>query len=794
MAKVTIGSLIDHYQILEEIGKGGMGVVYKALNVNLDKFVAIKTIALGLASEDNFTIRFRTEARALARLENPHIVRIYDMRADDNQWFIVMEYVEGITLAEKIRRDKIIPWPAALSLFEQMLTAIGHAHRLGVIHRDIKPNNIMITPDGIVKITDFGLAKDQYTRGHTQAVSTGGTLYYMSPEQVKGLLYTDHRSDIYSLGITLYEMLAGKIPFRKDDTDFTIREAIVKRQFPPPSHFNPQLPAVLDILVMKLIAKEPEDRYQNVDELQQYLVQFSSGALLPKQDVAVSGDHPVSLLNDSFFSSDLAGVLPSKLTSRIQEKRPVLLLFRTRKFLYALAASILLLMIGTFIYFKIYSPNAKFITNLSLLTEPSSASIFGNGKPIGKSPVYLDSLAGDKIFISIKKDDYFPIDTLLTLSTVGKNDFLFTMRPLGRMAISVYPEDALLRVDNQPVTATEALNLILTAGRHEIRIEHPDYEPILDSTITIAGKNPELNYTLIPRSKQPDWGSLQVTSEPPDATIYLNETYIGTTPLLREKINAGTYKLVIHKNDYAPYLKNVNITGRKMTRIHSPLVISIGSMEITSLPPGAEIWIDAAQIKESRTPWLVDSLGVGKHQLVLKKPGYQEYSSEISIEADRRQMVSAELFTQTGMLSIQVSPWGTIFIDDILKKENTNIKYNENLPAGRHQVRVAHPTLGTLDKTVEIEADRNEEILIDFNTIVSIRITAFDPQGRPVWADIIIDDKNTGELTPKEIGVRVGQHTFAAQKEGYVLVNGEKEIMIENPLQEPLKFILKKIM
>jgi hypothetical protein len=217
-------------------------------------------------------------------------------------------------------------------------------------------------------------------------------------------------------------------------------------------------------------------------------------------------------------------------------------------------------------------------------------------------------------------------------------------------------------------------------------------------------------------------------------------------------------------------------------------------MDLSSSPTDAEIWIDAVLIKNLRTPCLVDSLAAGQHQLVLKKEGYQEYTAVISVEANRRQFVNAELYAHSGRLSIQVFPWGTIFIDDVLKKENTNFKYSDDLPAGRHLVRVHHPTFGTLAKTVQIEAGRTEEVLIDFNTIVNIRITAFDPQGKPVWAEIIIDDKQTGELTPKEIGVRIGQHTFAAQKEGYVLVNGEKQLMVENTLQEPLKFILKKIM
>jgi serine/threonine protein kinase len=748
MAKVTIGSIIDHYQILEQIGKGGMGVVYKALNVNLEKFVAIKTIALGLAGENMFTSRFRTEARALAKLENPHIVRIYDMRADDNQWFIVMEYVEGITLAEKIRREKVIPWPRALSIFEQMLTAIGHAHRLGVIHRDIKPNNIMITPQGMVKITDFGLAKDRFTRSHTQPVSTGGTLYYMSPEQVKGLLFTDHRSDIYSLGLTLYEMLAGKIPFRKNDTDYTIREAIVKRQFPPPSHFNPKLSESLDALVMKMIAKEPADRYQDIDEIKQTVTRITRPAKQTKTETLPSEDKTVLNLSGSFFNSETAGVLPSQLNSRLGQNHIRYIITKYRKPFYLVTLCLLLAVIGRLMYPKIFSPSSppsaaiQFKTSLNIITEPTSVTVYANSRPIGQSPVFLDSLRMDKIFISLQKDEFFPVDTLLTLKAGDSNTLRINLVPVARLAIRVHPADVSLLVDNRLVSTAEARNMRLRAGKHKIKIQHSTYESILDSTTIFPGQNPELIYRLVPVKKQTRLGNRH----------------------------------------------------EKMTYVQSPTLIPSGSLEIQSTPDGSEIWIDSVQIDQARTPWVNSFYPAGQYQLTLQKSGFRDFVTRITVQTDTRNVYKAELIGYTGLLSVQVFPWGSIFIDDNLKKENTNIRYQEYLAVGQHQIRVVHPLLGTLEKSVRIEADHNEEITIDFNMIVNIRVTAFDSQGKPVWAEIIVDNKNTGEMTPKEIALHIGYHTIAAQKEGYILVNGEKEIMIENSLNEPLKFILKKIM
>ena len=191
MESSYIGNVIDHYRIIEQLGIGGMGVVFKAINININKIVALKMIAPGLALNENFVQRFKTEAKALAKLDDFNIVGITDLRRDKDQWFIVMEYVDGINLYDKIKKEGPYKCKESIPILKQMLTAIGHAHKAGIIHRDIKPNNIMVTKEGVVKITDFGLAKDQNKSTSTVSITSGGTLYYMSPEHVKGFSFTD---------------------------------------------------------------------------------------------------------------------------------------------------------------------------------------------------------------------------------------------------------------------------------------------------------------------------------------------------------------------------------------------------------------------------------------------------------------------------------------------------------------------------------------------------------------------------------------------------------------------------
>ena len=240
----SIGQVIDGYRILGVLGKGGMGIVYKAEDIALSRVVAIKMIAPELVSNEAFLRRFQSEARALARVESPYIVGVHALRQVDDKFFIVMEFVDGWTLADEIEKD-MLELPRTRTVLSQMLQAFARAHSVGVIHRDIKPRNIMINRAGRVKVTDFGLAKLRKDDGKsTVTQGVAGTARYMSPEQVLGTSI-DHRSDLYSLGMTLYEMLAGVLPFGVEEGTFSILKRIVEEELPSPLQYNPNIPQLI---------------------------------------------------------------------------------------------------------------------------------------------------------------------------------------------------------------------------------------------------------------------------------------------------------------------------------------------------------------------------------------------------------------------------------------------------------------------------------------------------------------------------------------------------------------------
>jgi len=269
-----IGKKIESYEIQEILGRGGMGVVYRARDSKLDRDVAIKMMDLHYASDPNFLKRFQSEAKALARLQDPHIVSIFSLLETPDGICIVMEYVKGLTLAKLLQPEVALPVQRVITIFKQLLMALAHAHKEGVIHRDIKPANIIVGDEDRIKVADFGLAKVKQEFAVTATKGTAGTLYYMSPEQFRGLKEVDNRGDIYSAGMTMYECLAGKLPFGTEDSYFTIAQQVVHGQVPPPETLNMQIPGGLVAIVKRMIACEPKDRYQNAEDVVKDLEEF----------------------------------------------------------------------------------------------------------------------------------------------------------------------------------------------------------------------------------------------------------------------------------------------------------------------------------------------------------------------------------------------------------------------------------------------------------------------------------------------------------------------------------------
>ena len=265
---VEIGQRVGDYEVLALLGAGGMGRVYKVRNIISDREEAMKILLPDFASERELAVRFMAEIRTLAGLEHPNIAQLRTAFQFQNQLVMIMEFVEGAGL-DKLAAESKIPLDQVLEYSTQTLSALSYAHSRGVIHRDIKPANIMITSHGLVKLMDFGIAKGTNDLHLTRPGMTMGSVYYMSPEQVRGDT-VDARSDIYSFGVTLYEMLTGRKPFQAD-TSYSVLNAQLNEAPVPPMQVNPALPMQLNDIVLRAMAKNSNDRFQTAEEFRNAL-------------------------------------------------------------------------------------------------------------------------------------------------------------------------------------------------------------------------------------------------------------------------------------------------------------------------------------------------------------------------------------------------------------------------------------------------------------------------------------------------------------------------------------------
>jgi eukaryotic-like serine/threonine-protein kinase len=322
MSTESTGKRIGDYEILGELGKGGMGRVYKVRNVISDRVEAMKVLLPDLAGQKDLADRFLREIKMLASLDHPNIAALRTAFTAENQLVMIMEYVEGETLAARVERGPV-PVPDALKYMDDALAALSYAHKRNIIHRDVKPSNMMVTPHGLLKLMDFGIARSGNDKNLTVTGTALGSLNYMSPEQIQGGA-VDARSDIYSLGIALYEILTGKQPFKRD-SDFAIMAAHMKEIAQRPIELRPDMPQGLNDIIVMAIAKDPAQRFQTADAFRGALgsvresLAMGSQAAIP---VMASAAPPPAWTPTPAVAQPGAGATPPKMPTQPVYQQP----------------------------------------------------------------------------------------------------------------------------------------------------------------------------------------------------------------------------------------------------------------------------------------------------------------------------------------------------------------------------------------------------------------------------------------------------------------------------------------
>ncbi|NCC86978.1 MAG: Stk1 family PASTA domain-containing Ser/Thr kinase [Clostridia bacterium] len=350
-----VGKRLDgRYEIREIIGVGGMAVVYKAYDNIDDRIVAVKILKEEFLANEEFRRRFKNESKAIAVLSHPNIVKVYDVSFGDRLQYIVMEYIEGITLKEYIEQQKVINWKESVHFATQILRALQHAHDKGIVHRDVKPQNILLLQNGNIKVTDFGIARFSRSETRTMTESAIGSVHYISPEQARGEI-TDDKADIYSVGVVLYEMTTGELPFQSDSA---VSVAIMQLQADAkkPREINSNIPLGLEQITMRAMQKSPKERYQSAAEMLLDLDEFKRNPAIKFDYTYFVDTEPTKFLNKptqstSSLNSEMDEELEDEYYEDDDRKKTLPILIGV---LSALLAIILITMGGLFFFTDVF--------------------------------------------------------------------------------------------------------------------------------------------------------------------------------------------------------------------------------------------------------------------------------------------------------------------------------------------------------------------------------------------------------------------------------------------------------
>jgi serine/threonine-protein kinase len=740
-------SKAGRYEIVGELGRGAMGIVYKAVDPVIGRTVAVKTIRLseegtGL-SRPELLARFQTEARAAGLLTHPNIVVVFDAGEEDGLYYITMELVEGKSLQALIDGGHAFPLPRTLRIMDQTCSALQFAHERNVVHRDIKPANLMLTADDTVKITDFGTAKILQFGTVQQTAHVMGTPSYMSPEQVKGRA-VDGRSDIFSLGVMLYEMVTGEKPFPGQNIT-TVIYKIVNEDPVPPRQIDPTIHPGISAVTMKALAKEPEQRYQSCREMLEDLRNYRAlgvGGGNPQSTMVMGGGSPgATVVSGNAGGRGLAGDDQSALaTARSLNARaatpgqtPVVRRTGTilppaeppkkKSVVGTIFAALLLLGVIAYGANKIKpvfeaarelhkeqtsgSPSPASVPPASE-TAPGSSAAGSAGNEGSQSPKEIAAAAAGAP-AETKSAESAPVahapeksaakKTEISLSPKaaeykGRIEEAISARGLaGRAKVQGTGNTLTLAGKLHPSEHGELLRFLRNAPAGVHVIDHIEYD---DTPVTTAG-NPDESSHPVPSAGR---GAIHVVTDVISATAILHGPAGRVlnkceTPCSFNNLNPSRYSLEVQKNGYQSVQTALQIKAGEAQDQKIKLESLAKGIFISSQPPGADVFINGAK-QSGQTPVTLP-LAPGQYNLVLRLPGYEAYA-------------------------------GNIQVKDNIQTQLTDVPLKEKSTSSVAWAQV---------------------------------------NSNPKGAEILVDGNSTGQFTPSRIQLPSGLHTITLKLEGY---------------------------
>jgi len=710
-----IGKKIDNYSIQEILGIGTMAIVYKALDMVSGETVAVKMIDPTYFSDVNKLKCFKEEIKRLSKAKHPYVTKVNKFLKEDNDFFIVMEYVPGERLDEYLQKYRPIAWTDTLSIIDQILQAIEYAHKHEVFHRSIKPSNIIINDRGFVKVMDFGI-ETAFLR-NSDCIPPAHILKYMSPERVRLSPNINYRrDDIYSLGMTFYEILAGQTPFEEMENEKVIQNAILRKNLVSPNKINPKIPEGLARIVMHAVAKEPKVRYKTVVEMLAAFKEFQ----------------------ESFYSHSNHQQLPPPSNKPIRQRAPLTLKKPNYIWLSAIFAFLVFAgLLSTVLNYKQILPNFLFTekTFLSIKTDPGNAQVFINERFIGKSPISSYEIKPGTVSVKLEKENFFPVDTTFILKNESSSTFSYPLQPAAYTSIEVSPTDAVVILDKKTTRFASRKNLFLPAGPHIIEISGEGYVSKTEKFNLTQGKNPAINIILEknsqhlvtsedaklttsprvrPATPKPALTGIRFNSNPPGATIWLDGRNFGMTPKTVLRINPGKHKIALRKKGYNEYSGTVTSENKKIILKGVNLQPAMGRLEVLVKPYGS-IYINGKLHKKNWDVKYTTEINTGRHLLRLEHPFFGFFEKTVNIDSEQTQTIDFNFNRKATLTVLAFDRSNNIVYGEILLDGQFIGRYTPSeleLQVGQHKIAVRHADYFITEQEINLESDRRLRLVL----------------------------------------------------------------------------------
>jgi predicted Ser/Thr protein kinase len=730
------------YQIVSELGRGSMGVVYQGFDPLIGRTVAIKTMlveGLGTTEFEEYKARFQREAQAAGILTHPNIVTVYDFGEDNGVLYLAMELLKGKSLQDMVQEQNVLPLETIVPMYEQVCSALDHAHRNNVIHRDIKPANIMILDSGLVKVTDFGIAK-MMSMGMTQAGQILGTPNYMSPEQVKGR-GVDGRSDIFALGVILYELVTGEKPFGGQNITTVIYKIINENPIPP-RELDATIHPGLSYVISKALAKNPDERYQSCRDLAEDLKNFKNlgGATAPSATVVLRAP-PVSA--PPARGTTPPAKKPPAPWGESQTRRPLQVHVMPPRAAQAKGSSaaawvFLLLLLaaggGGAYYYFVYRPAhmAPPVGRLRVSANVTGARITLDGRsdPSWVTPYGFPQVAAGSHTLEISKEGYENFRQRIEITEGGRRSITANLverappptATTAMVTITSNVSGANITLDSQthPAWMTPYTFSDLPAGDHRVGLSKRGYHDA-EQTVTVQGGPPmsfAVNLTEVERAPgraapaAPRFGQLVVTSNLPGAAITVDGQRQADwmAPYTFPRLSAGRHVVVVSKPGYGEVQQILEIESGRTSTLDANLTVPSGAINIETVPAGAEVIIDGRSYGRSPVEQVVS---VGQHTYEVRLRGMASRDGTFTIREEghivRLRVPLSSDVSSTGIVEVRTIPPGaTVFVDG--KPAGGTTPMNFRVPAGSHTVTISLSGYRPVQRTVDVSAGQSTAI------------------------------------------------------------------------------------